>query len=430
MSDITLDALEQYVEEAAKASNAAAQASKEAAEVLGSLLGEETWTPVFVNALREQLKAKGVEPPEGLTLGQLIDLVGTIETVCEPEEPSEPDTPSEPTVDLEPYKVAWEADRSEITELVIPEDVNTLCDTLFMGTMNLKSLTIPANIKKIGISTFETSGLETLTLNDSITDIGRRAFANNYSLKRVSKWPKYLSSVPDECFANDYELETITFSDWTLEEISSGAFQDCWKLDNITLPETLFHIQPRAFSDCRSLKEIVFPEMLTTLGMSAFASCVSLERIVFNEEFTQKYIDINTFGACIKLKTVNLPASVTTIREGAFRGCTTLETINLEKITNIGRTAFGECKSLKTVVLDDIQYIQEFAFENCTGLETLRVMGKPTIYYGAFSGVPATCAVRLDGFRAEELAMNARSFGFVSGTKITCYGGADEYIVP
>lgn len=430
MSEITLDALEQYVEEAAKASNDAAQASNEAAEVLGSLLGEETWTPVFVNALREQLKAKGVEPPEGLTLGQLIDLVGTIETTIEPDKPDEPTQPDTPIVDVTPYKVAWEADRSEITELVIPEDVNTLCDTLFMGTMNLKSLTIPANIKKIGISTFETSGLETLTLNDSITEIGRRAFANNYSLKSVSKWPKYLYSVPDECFANDYELETITFDDWALEEIGSGAFQDCWKLDNITLPETLFHIQSRAFSDCRSLKEIVFPEMLATLGMAAFSSCMSLERLVFNEEFTQKYIDFETFSNCTSLKTVNLPVAVLTIRDRAFYGCTALETINLEKITNIGRSAFGECKSLKNVSLENIQFIQGYSFENCTGLETLRVMGKPTIYYGAFLGVPATCAVRLDGFSVEELAMNARSFGFSSGTTIVCYGGSEEYIVP
>ena len=429
--EITLDALEQYVTEAAKASDKAAQASKDAAEVLGSLLGEETWTPVFVNALREQLKAKGVEPPEGLTLGQLIDLVGTIETVCEPEEPSEPDTPSEPTVDLEPYKVAWEADRTEMTELVIPEGITKIANGLFQGANELRDLTIPENVTEIGDYAFDSNSLETLTLNNKITKIGTGAFRYSKTLKSVTTWPKNLYNVPDSCFQYAYELETFTFHDLAFEEIGSEAFNNCWKLDNVVLPETLCHIRQNAFCDCHSLKRIVFPEMLATLGLGAFHSCIELESVTFNEDFSQKYIDMNTFASCAKLKSIELPKSIASVYTKAFFGCYALETVtfpNKNKNITFQDFAFDGCRSLKELDCTS-SYIGGYAFRGCTSMERIHIQGVISILYGAFEGVPSTCEVYL-GTDLANVMRNAKSWGFASGTLIICQGGEYDYVVP
>lgn len=236
MSEITLDALEQYVEAAAKASNDAAQASKEAAEVLGSLLGEETWTPVFVNALREQLKAKGVEPPEGLTLGQLIDLVGTIETTIEPDDPDEPTQPDTPIVDVEPFKVLWERNRNLDEPLVIPEGIERIGNSVFDGCSSIPSIQFPHSLKEIGDRAFYgCSNLTDITLYDNVRRIESYAFRNCGSVLTL-RLPESINRIEPYSFAYLQDLKSLTIPD-QVYEIGNNAFAGLRSLETLTIPE-------------------------------------------------------------------------------------------------------------------------------------------------------------------------------------------------
>lgn len=89
---------------------------------------------------------------------------------------------------------------------------------------------------------------ESVTMADSVTDMGFSVFEDNYKLKEVT-----LSK--------------------NLKRICKRSFYNCKSLTSVTLPDGLTKMEDEVFSGCISLKKIVIPKSLEHIGRRAFVFC-------------------------------------------------------------------------------------------------------------------------------------------------------------
>lgn len=159
--------------------------------------------------------------------------------------------------DLETRKLYLTGYTGSDSDIVIPTTLNGFevvsIDPSFNSSMldndNIKSVTIPGEIKDIGSYSFEfLSSLEKVTLCEGVETISASAFANCDSLETV-KLPK------------------------SLKTIGENAFMGCKNLSDINFVEGLENIADGAFLGCVSLSAPVLPDSLKTIGNDAFATC-------------------------------------------------------------------------------------------------------------------------------------------------------------
>lgn len=133
----------------------------------------------------------------------------------------------------------------------------------------------------------------------------------------------------------------------TVTEIGRSAFANCKSLESVLIENGVRIIGDYAFRGCKNLKKIVIPESVTTIGKGAFGMCDSLERINIPKSVTA--IGESAFNDCKNLKVVNLEG-VRELETSLFIGCENLtEIIIPSNLQRIGAAAFGLCKKLKTV---------------------------------------------------------------------------------
>ncbi len=165
-----------------------------------------------------------------------------------------------------------------------------------LKTMRNDTTTYSANITK----------LQTLTLPDSLTQIGQYAFYHCSNLD--------LQALPED-----------------LTQIGKSAFSNCPNLALQALPEGLTQIDGYAFFNCTSLALQALPEGLKQIGESAFSNCRGLALQALPNGLTQ--IDGYAFSGCENLALQALPEDLTQIGGSAFSGCTRLDRIIMESTT-------------------------------------------------------------------------------------------------
>ena len=200
---------------------------------------------------------------------------------------------------------------------------------------NVKSIVIENGITHIGSNAFGGYGnLKcNVTIPDSVTSIGARAFYNNKEDTRGFEGSLVLSK--------------------SLQSIGNDAFYGNSKLTGkLELPSTLKTIGSGAFAYCSGLTgSLVIPSGVTTIGVAssgytsgAFQSCTGLTgSLVIPDTVTE--IGYNSFDYCTGLTgSLNIPASVKKIGSCAFYGCSgfTGDITIPEGVEVIGMAAFHD----------------------------------------------------------------------------------------
>ena len=122
--------------------------------------------------------------------------------------------------------------------------------TYYYIPSSLKSVTVTGGNILYG-AFYNCSGLTSITIPDSVTNIGQSAFSNCSGLTSVT--------IPD-----------------SVTSISSSAFSNCSGLTSITIPNSVTNIESGAFWNCNGLTSITIPNSVTSIGNSAFYSCDGL----------------------------------------------------------------------------------------------------------------------------------------------------------
>ena len=152
-----------------------------------------------------------------------------------------------------------------MTELTLPNSLESIGDGAFRGCSGLTELTLPNSVKSIGDIAFRgCSGLTELTLPNSVKIIGDGAFAYCSGLGKItveSGNSRYDSR--DNC-NSIIETETNT--------LIAGC-------KNSIIPNSITSIGNSAFYYCSELTELILPDSVTSIGNGAFGGCSGLVKI-------------------------------------------------------------------------------------------------------------------------------------------------------
>ena len=145
-----------------------------------------------------------------------------------------------------------------------------------------------------------------VTLEDSITNIGSYSFASCIS------------------------METISISN-SVTSIGVNAFKKCESLKEITIPSSVTTIKGGVFSYCKSLKEVIIPSTVTQLETGSMFYESSLEHLTFEGDVES--LGWNMFYNGCYLKTLHFKGNVNKARSQVFWNCNYLPSVIYEGTT-------------------------------------------------------------------------------------------------
>ncbi len=279
------------------------------------------------------------------------------------------------------------SDSECITEIIIPNTVESIASGAFRLCTSLESLTLPfvgasknangqsavlgylfgsqgiddktytcgsyeipyslknivLNCEKVPASAFSSMRLETVTLSDEVTYIGSGAFSNCSNLKSV-----YIDDM-----SSWFNIEFVSSQSNPLYYAQSLYVAGVETTD-IEIPDGVTAIKSYSFAGVKWLNSINIPEGVTSIDACAFYNCYNLVSVNISESV--KSIGNSAFYSCSKLKYANMSEGVETIGAYAFFQCASLENIAIpSSVTSIGSLAFSGCSSLNKVSIKNIQ---------------------------------------------------------------------------
>ena len=286
----------------------------------------------------------------------------------------------------------------------------------------LKSVTIGNSVTEIGGSAFAgCSGLASITIPNSVTSIGDDAFSGCSGLTSITI-PNSVTSISQSAFSGCSGLTSITIP-YSVTSIGGSAFSGCSGLTSITIPNSVTSIDRGAFDGCFGIKELTLEDGTEPLSLGLnfnsfdglFSDCpletlylgrnlsifsgvlpspfknnnnnIALKSITIGNSVTE--IGNSTFKECSGLTAITIPNSVTSIGESAFYGCSGLTSLTIpNSVTEIGWGAFYNCSGLTSITIpNSVTEIGNSVFYGCSGLTAIIIPSSVTkIGYQAFSG--------------------------------------------
>ena len=228
-------------------------------------------------------------------------------------------------------------------DVAIPIGVTSIGDCAFSGCSNLTNVTISASVTNIKVNAFS----ECIKLN-------------SYS---VSKDNPYYKSVSRLLLTRDGKVLVrgvngdVTIPD-SVTRVGRNAFANCSKLANVTIPDSVTSIGSGAFSHCVNLTNVTIPDSVTSIGSGAFSHCVNLTNVTILAGVATVAIGNNAFAFCLKLEGVTIPNNVTRIGTKAFYIPKTVPYRTLKTIY----VSTGDSDRVKKLLVNSSNDIKDFKF--------------------------------------------------------------------
>ena len=241
--------------------------------------------------------------------------------------------------------------------------------------------------------------IESVTLPDTLTSIGDRAFCNCTKLKSVTI-PKNVSSVGEDAFLTDIskpgltEIKVASGNPYFSEK--SGVLYDksgktliafpAGRGGSYQIPSGVTGVGDRAFYNCVNLSEVTVPSTVKTLGTEAFEDCTALKKLTLSEGLVK--IGDSAFRYCSKLDTVTVPASVKQV------GKNSLQTVYGGRILVLTTDAsWGEAVFMgKVVIAGKVNStVQKYAADKGCTFVKLETDNKVALVDGWFGKVQEGC---------------------------------------
>ena len=186
-----------------------------------------------------------------------------------------------------------------LTSITIPNSVNNIGEYAFANCTGLTSITIPNNVITIGRCAFGGSGLTSITIPSSVTSIG------------------------------------------------DAAFEDCSGLTSITIPGNVKTIGERAFASCMNLETVNLHEDLVYIGYDSFESTPWYNNWYANQSDGMVYLGKIAFkfkGTMPENTELIIKEGTLGISSNAFMGCSNLTSVTIpSSVKKIGYRAFIIC---------------------------------------------------------------------------------------
>lgn len=285
-------------------------------------------------------------------------------------------------------------------DLVIPDSVTMIgiqafyCRPYYLPETQ-GTLTLGKNLRTIGESAFcESRYTGSLTIPDSVVEIGERAFYQCENLNGTLTLGRSLRTIGNEAFYWCAFTGSLTIPEG-VAEIADGAFSSLHQFNRdgmfngtLTLPSTLKTIGAEAFAYTDFSGELLIPDGVTSIGANAFAKCDGFGGTLSLPD-SVKTVGESAFYQCEGFTGLKLPAGLTKIETLSFAFMAGLKTkvVIPEGVTEIGESAFS-CSYMPSVRLPStLKKIEKQAFMYAHNLTKITLPdGLETIGDEAFSG--------------------------------------------
>lgn len=342
-----------------------------------------------------------------------------------------------------------------VTNLEIPNTVESIGDYAFNGCIGLTEIKLPSNITSIGIGAF--AGCE----NIKTATMPTIAISSINKSKLQSVIINGGSTINSGVFTNCNNLVSIEISS-SVTSIGTSVFSGCDKLGSIqvnenninyssldgilynkqmtaiiaipkaikgavTIPNGVISLSSNAFADCLGITKIEIPNSVNSIGEDAFSGCDNLIGVYINDVvswcgITFANVQANPLSIAHDLyidnsltTSLDIPDGVTSIPNYAFNGCSGITTIKIpSNVTSIGTDAFVGCDSitaatlpttalcaiakskLQKVVLNGGEEIPSAAFASCSQLTNVEICNSiMSIGQFAFSNCSSLLSIRI-----------------------------------
>ena len=214
---------------------------------------------------------------------------------------------------------------------------STYGDNPFFNKASLESVTIGNRVTSIGKYEFYgCTSLRNISIGNSVTSIGKDAFYGCTDLETT-----YISDLAAWC--------NIDFYDYNVNP-ARNLYLNEELVTNLVIPDGVTEIKSYAFYYCASLTSVTIPNSVTSIGNSAFSNCHGLTSMTIPNSVTS--IGDYAFHGCTDLTSIEIPNNVTSIAEGTFCSCASLTSIAIpNSITSIDYASFYYCDALTSIYL-------------------------------------------------------------------------------
>ena len=156
--------------------------------------------------------------------------------------------------------------------------------------------------------------------------------------------------IDDEVFADCF-FETITLPD-SIEQLGVCLFQNSKRLFKVKLPSGITELPPYLFSGCSALQVVSMPTVLNSFPEGLFYGCSAMLEIPFRAGI--KELPESVFEGCSSIKSLVIPETVTKISSRAAAGCTDLVTVVLPaSLYELADDAFEGCTSIRNIRISE-----------------------------------------------------------------------------
>ena len=326
------------------------------------------------------------------------------------------------------------ADRAAKNKTLFTFSVNgylfKMTDTYIEEDKRPESVSIVGNVVAGGAVGL--TSVQSVTVSDSVTYIGERAFRDCYSLVSI-KLSENITEIHDETFYNCFNLRSISIPE-KVERIGKDAFRFCSNLTAVDMPNHPILIEQGAFAntgffengdflvdgvlyidghlvsgyqfkgeeytvlpgtysiaeyaffapttDVFPMKKLTFPDSVGIIGQYAFSGCYALEDITLSQNVT--YIGVNAFRG-EKLKPFELPQTLEYIGTGNFNKEGFYSSRLPDKLTVIEDSSFaGSAFEGLLVLPENLERLETWAFRSCEIDEVIVPKGIESFDIGAF----------------------------------------------
>ena len=305
-----------------------------------------------------------------------------------------------------------------VTDLYIPEEIDGknivgVSSNAFMNKSGLVSVSLPETINDIGEYAFSGCGnLKSINIPDGVTKIKNNTFYNCKSLGNIAL-PNNLTEIGSHAFYQCESITAVKFPDG-LTSIGQYAYKGCTGITNIRVPESVTGIGAGAFQGV-PLTEISIPFVGDSRGSSYGVQSVFGYIFGYTSSYesgmTQQYFNVSSsatsndkryfyipqtlkkvtvtdagkipnyaFYNCSNLSDIFINDEITDIGSYAFYNCKNINGINIPTgITRIRKGAFEKCSSLEKVTMpDNVTEIEDYAFSSCNNINNVTIPDKVT----------------------------------------------------
>lgn len=291
-------------------------------------------------------------------------------------------TLTDSVLSVEPYSFYC----AENLECIIGgKNLSFILDYAFYGCSNLKDILSLESVMTIGEYAFAYSGIEKVSLPNTVSVLFDYSFANCKKLKEFA-FNGLCVDIPSGMFLGCDDLERCELT-YYCTAIRSDAFTGCQNLKQLYIPCSVKNIYAQAFPEAVNIyceKNAQFISQLTkSFNNEIYPNyeVVNGELLNYQSETGYDYVDENSE------KVIDVPNVVTKICDEVFAENQIVTKVLLpECLDYIGYAAFYYADRIKSVRMpSEMSYIGEHAFNKATSLKSITIPdGLTTIERYAF----------------------------------------------